>query len=94
MSAVAESVTQAVALAGQSPVDLLLSDLRLKDGTGWDLMARLREIRAVPGIMMSGYADMDYRRRAKEAGFQDYLVKPVDDEVLCTRIAKLLDSAS
>jgi len=86
----AAGVAQGAQIAARESIDLLLSDLRLADGMGWDLMAKLREVRPVPGIMMSGYSDDVYRRKAKEAGFQEYLVKPVDEEVLCDRVAKLL----
>jgi PAS domain S-box-containing protein len=88
---VAESVAQAVELAREAPPDLVVSDLRLKDGTGWEMLARVRERHAVPAIMMSGYADQAHRAESRKAGFSEYLVKPVDPDLLCQRVVQMLE---
>lgn len=90
---VAPSVSDALSITEESPVDLLISDLRLKDGTGWDLMSKLRAahgVRPLPGIMMSGYSDPIYIERSKAAGFSEYLVKPPENEQLLEAIARAL----
>lgn len=87
---VADSVAGAVKMARQVPVDLLLSDLRLPDGTGWDLMGRLREVGPIRGIAMSGYSDEVYVQKSKSAGFVEHLVKPVDETVLLAAVRKVL----
>ncbi len=84
------SVAAGIEVAAREPVHLLLSDLQLKDGMGWDLLAGLRETGAVPAIMMSGYSDEDAQERSRQAGFEAYLLKPVDADVLCDRIARVL----
>ncbi|HPZ97274.1 MAG TPA: PAS domain S-box protein [Phycisphaerae bacterium] len=87
---VADSVNEAIAIVRKRPIDLLLSDLRLRDGTGWDLMRRLRQVRLVPAIAMSGYSDKAYVEQSRSAGFADYLVKPLDEEVLLTAVRRVL----
>jgi CheY-like chemotaxis protein len=87
---VADSVNDAVTIARKKPIDLLLSDLRLRDGTGWELMGRLRQVQHVPGIAMSGYSDKAYIEQSKSAGFTAHLVKPLDDEVLLTTVRRVL----
>lgn len=80
-----------MAIAASEPVDLPLSDFRPKDGTGWDLMTRMRAIRRVPGIMLSGCSAQAYVDKSRNIGFDEYMVKPVDQEVLCGRVAELID---
>lgn len=85
-----QSVAEALEVAEQSPPNLVLSDLRLPDGTGWELLARIRASRPVPAIMMSGYSDETYRVESRKADFDEYLVKPVNPDVLCERVARLI----
>ncbi len=59
-------------VSGWTP-DLAVSDLKLPDGNGLDLMDRLR----VPFIMLSGYATYDDAVRALRCGAVDFFTKPV-----------------
>ena len=63
--------------------DLLLSDLGLPDGTGYDLMREIRNgPRPLPGIALSGYGMDDDVQRSLEAGFKLHLTKPVNIQQL------------
>jgi PAS domain S-box-containing protein len=73
----ASTVAGAIELAASEPFDVVVSDLGLPDGSGHDLMRRLRRDRPVPGIAMSGYGMEDDLRQSREAGFVEHLVKPV-----------------
>lgn len=86
---VVETVEAAVNLAQNSPIDVVISDLRLKDGTGMDLMVRLRATHPVGGIMISGYSDETSILQSKAAGFEQYLVKPIDTDQLCDLLARM-----
>ena len=72
--------------------DLVLSDIRLPDGTGLDL---LREIRGssttLPVILMTAYATIETAIEALKAGASDYLLKPVLFEDLLHRIRRQLE---
>lgn len=83
---IAPTVQQAVDIAERQKIDLLLSDFRLKDGTGWQLMEKLAARRPVPGVMLSGYSDSFYIQKSKAAGFSHYLVKPVEEDQLIAAI--------
>ena len=67
----------ALSMAGHATYDLLVSDVGLPDGNGLELMRRLRETRAIPGIAMSGFGMDEDIRRSREAGFSDHLTKPI-----------------
>jgi signal transduction histidine kinase len=72
-------------LALRMQPDVALIDLGLPGLDGYDLA---RRVRAAPGgsairlIAVTGYSQPQDRRRAREAGFESFLVKPVDSHAL------------
>lgn len=88
----ATGVKEAIALAGREPFDLLVSDIGLPDGTGWDIMRQLKLKQSVRGIALSGFGMDDDIHRSHEAGFAHHLVKPVDLNVLQSVVQKMTAS--
>ena len=74
----APGVNTALAVAHREPIDLLISDIGLPDGTGLELMRQIQSIRPTKGIALSGYGSSDDVRQAKDAGFAAHVTKPVD----------------
>lgn len=78
-------------VAPQSKFDVLISDIGLPDGDGWELMKVLREkIPGLKAIAMSGYgmrADLD---KSKAAGFASHLIKPFGPAELNEALKKVL----
>jgi CheY-like chemotaxis protein len=75
------------ARAAAGNCDLLVSDLGLPDGDGYELMAELHRTQGMPGIALSGYGmDADVAR-SRACGFYAHLTKPVDIRVLEAAIA-------
>jgi CheY-like chemotaxis protein len=70
--------------AASSHFDLLLSDLRLPDGNGWDLLRRLEGAgwRPKHAIAISGWGSETDLAKSKSAGFQAHLIKPLAPEAL------------
>ncbi len=87
--ATAASIAEAVGLADSGPFDLLISDLGLPDGSGLDLLRRLRTPPTVGAIALSGHGMDDDIRRSREAGFAEHLIKPVDFRTLEAAIARV-----
>ncbi len=85
----ADGVAQAVRLAEEGEFDLLISDLGLADGSGLDLIRRLRALRPIPGIALSGHGMDDDVRRSRDAGFVEHLTKPLDFRRLEGAIARV-----
>jgi two-component system OmpR family response regulator len=74
---IARSVAAGVAAAEAATIDVLVSDMRLPDGSGHDLLRQLRVAGRVPAIALTGL-DRDARGEAGSvAGFDEYLRKPV-----------------
>lgn len=89
---VAGTVAQAIARAGDKPVDVMLLDLTLPDGDGLDIMEALRKKARLPRatLAMTGHNDAKSRRACIEAGCADVLVKPVPISELLRQIERLL----
>ena len=84
----AGDVATALKLADQHTFDLLLSDLGLPDGSGHDLLRRLRSRgHKLPAVALSGYGQEEDIRCSREAGFAVHLTKPVSREALVAVIA-------
>jgi signal transduction histidine kinase/CheY-like chemotaxis protein len=81
-----------LALAAGSPPDVVLIDIALPDMDGYEVARRLR---AVPGgermglVAVTGYGQPEDQRRARDAGFNAHLVKPVSTDRLKQVIAEL-----
>ena len=68
-------------------VDLILSDLRLPDHEGIDLLKWMNEQGMdIPLIIMTGYADIQSAVQAMKLGARDYITKPFSVEELLARI--------
>ena len=72
----------ALRAAAEQPFDLLISDLRLPDISGYEVMAELKRKYNLTGIAVSGMSAPADIQRALAAGFSRYLVKPVKLETL------------
>ena len=82
-----------IAMAEEHRPDLILMDLSLPKVDGWEAMRRLRakwKTCRIPIIALSAHASRGAIALAKEAGCDDYLTKPVDEELLLERIALLI----
>jgi CheY-like chemotaxis protein len=73
----AGNIAEALKAASIRTFDLVVSDLGLPDGTGIQLMEKLRSEYGLRGVALSGYGMEDDIKRAREAGFVAHLVKPI-----------------
>lgn len=73
---VALDVGSARTTAAQYAFDILLSDLALPDGNGWDLLRELKANGPIRAIALSGHNTPEDIARSEEAGFRMHLAKP------------------
>lgn len=85
----AENMTDALRIADEEEFDILLSDIGLPDGSGLELVRRIRETRDVPALALSGFGMDEDLQRSRDAGFSDHLTKPVSLDRLQSAIAGL-----
>jgi CheY-like chemotaxis protein len=79
---VAGSVQEALAKLSQANAEVLISDIGLPDGDGWEIMERAGLPPTVYAIAMSGFGAFSDRTRSESAGFRHHLTKPFSPDEL------------
>ena len=91
---VALDVRSARQLATEIDYDILLSDIGLPDGNGWDLLEELSARRPITAIAMSGYNTDADRERSKAAGFVEHLPKPLTPDELDSAFVRAMQEGA
>jgi CheY-like chemotaxis protein len=92
--ATADSATAALNYAATNEFDVLLSDIGLPDENGHDLLRKMKRIRNVPAIAVSGYGSATDIQNSLDAGFCAHLTKPLDCDRLHATIQKVVREGS
>ncbi|MEO8205844.1 MAG: ATP-binding protein, partial [Chthoniobacterales bacterium] len=87
----ASSIIEARNLADKQKFDLLIADIGLPDGNGYDLMDELRKEGWRRGIALTGYGMDEDLVRSQNAGFMTHLTKPVSIEALEAALNAAMD---
>ena len=90
---IAETGRDGLRMADQSAPDLVILDIDLPDLDGWTvkaMMANAENTRDIPVLAMSASASAQDVRRGIEAGFLDYLTKPLDPALLAMSLNRSL----
>ena len=96
--ATANHADDALDYVREHPVDIVISDVNMPDKTGLEMIGEMKEL--LPNayyILLSGYQEFDYVKKAMNLNVVDYLVKPVDKvelEHLLEKIASQLGEKS
>lgn len=86
----AEDGVQALRLMEQYDPDVIVTDIRMPVMDGLSLNRQVRRNRKkTEVIFVSGYDDFEYAREALRSGAADYLLKPIDADVLVAVFAKV-----
>ncbi|MDB6138576.1 MAG: domain S-box [Verrucomicrobiaceae bacterium] len=86
----AGSVKEGVAFLRRQPVDLIISDIGLPDGTGIDFIRQTREFCQTPAIALSGHGMKDDVERCLAAGFTSHLTKPASIQQLVQEMTRVM----
>lgn len=87
---IATTAAEALRIFQGNPIDGVVSDLGLPDATGTELITKLRAIKQVPAIALSGYGMEADVQRSLEAGFSHHLTKPVNWKLLESVLAQAM----
>ena len=93
---IARDGVNGVELAAVELPDLILMDMSLPGMDGWDATRRLKadpKLSRIPVIGLSAHAMRGDRQKAIEAGCNDYLTKPVDENLLMAKLENFLKAA-
>lgn len=87
----AEDGVSGLEIALSERPDLLLLDLSLPKKSGWEVCTELRGALgadAMPIVALTAHAIKGDREKALRSGFDDYVTKPIDEDVLFATVAK------
>lgn len=80
--ATAASMQEALVMAPQAEYDVLISDIGLPDGDGWELLRQAKFTDPLFAIAMSGFGTNTDSERSKQAGYRHHMLKPLDIDKL------------
>src|SRR5678809_310775 len=92
---VAESGRKAMTLLREEPADLIISDVKMPDIGGIELLRAAREL--LPGVevvLMTAFANVETAREAFLLGAYDFIQKPFDNDLLKETVVRALEKIS
>lgn len=92
---IANDGKSAVNLIAEKLPDIVITDIRMPGYDGLELIEKSKQINNnIHFIIISGYRQFDYARKAIKYGVEDYLLKPLREEELLDIIIKMLEKIS
>ncbi|MFN3801057.1 sigma-54-dependent transcriptional regulator [Belliella pelovolcani] len=81
-----DHIKEAIQIAKREEIDLIITDFRLPDGTGLELLTQYKSLNSnTPTILITNYADIRIAVKAMKMGAFEYITKPINpDELLLT----------
>ena len=86
----AKNIAEARFKLNNNKVDLMILDIMLTDGSGFDLLKDLRKKSSLPVIILSALSGIDDKKEGFDLEVDDYIVKPFLPEYLLWRIEAVL----
>jgi two-component system, OmpR family, response regulator VicR len=90
---IANSGTDGIALMQQHHPDIIILDLMMPEMGGWWVCKKIRELSAIPILILSAMDSPGVVAQALDSGADDYLIKPVSSGTLIAHINKHLRRA-
>ena len=88
------TIAEGLQIARNNSPDLVLLDVMLPDGSGFDALRELRSMGSTPVIMLTARGDEADRVAGLELGADDYVIKPFSARELVARIRAVLRRVS
>jgi CheY-like chemotaxis protein len=71
----------------KNPPDLIFLDLMMPEISGFELLEKFRhDMLYIPVVIISAFNNEEYRKKAMELGAKDYLLKPVNRQMLLSAL--------
>ena len=87
-----------IARVRQGDIDLVITDVKMPDMDGLDVLAEIRAVEATPGpplvIVVTAFGSIETAKRALKLGAHDYITKPFDIDEMVAAVGKALDERS
>ncbi len=90
----APGVSEAIEILEQTRLDMVITDLKMPNVSGMDLVRHIRENFRDTGVMMiTGYPSIEGAVEAVKTGAEEFLPKPFTDAELLSAVKRVLDKA-
>ncbi len=90
----APGVSEAIKILEQTPLDLVITDLKMPNASGMDLVRHIREnFKDTEVMMITGYPSIEGAVEAVKTGAEEFLAKPFTDIELLSAVQRVLDKA-
>ncbi len=76
------------------PVDILITDIKMPLMSGLEMISRIEDKSSLEFIILSGYSDFEYAKQAISHGVTEYLVKPLNHDLLKVSLEKAITNLS
>lgn len=73
-------------------VDIIITDIKMPLMTGLEMISKIENKKKYEFIILSGYSDFDYAKKAISFGVTEYLVKPLDHKLLEISLNKAISN--
>jgi len=91
----AASLTEAASMLQKQPFSLVITDINMSDGDGFELLANIRKnYQQTVAIVITGYGTIESAVEAIKMGAFDYLTKPVIDDELLLSVERAMKQQS
>jgi two-component system response regulator YesN len=88
----AYSAREALQIIDTHPIDIVISDIQMPEMTGIELIERIRiRDKKIKCILLSGYSEFNYAKKALQHKAVDYLLKPPTDDELMGAVQTAID---
>ena len=88
-----DSAGDALELLAAHPVDILITDIRMPGMNGLELIEKASVLYpSLRSILLTGYGEFEYAKKAIQLGASDYIIKPVDDDDFIKSIKQAVQS--
>jgi CheY-like chemotaxis protein len=91
---IADTAAAALKLSESEDIDVMVSDIGLPDMSGCELMKEMSQRHGIKGIALSGYGMRNDVEKGEDAGFAEYIIKPVRIEQLDEAIQRVVGSVA
>lgn len=81
----------ALAIMETHPIDIIITDIRMPGMSGLELLERVHASqRKIDAILLTGYAEFEYAKKAIELHALEYFIKPVRDQLLVDAVERII----
>ena len=81
---------EAIDFVLKNDLDIILMDIKMPELNGFETTQRIKKIKNIPVIAQTAFTSKEDQKKAKEAGCDDFIIKPINKDILISKISNLI----